>query len=134
MDPQDEVPYSLLSTAGAALVVKSLAGLIGTDRSTAVPRNEKVLRENMDEAAAKAGDPALVDLGTLVLGPTSGDVERALVGEAAADQQDKLSEFFKKFADALGTRNPRARLRHRMSSKLWVRRKSKLSQIPRNNW
>ena len=96
-DPHEEVPYSLLSTRGASAAVGKLGGLIGTNRSNAVPMNEDLLRKDLDDAAKKGRDPALVDLGALA--PRSG---RA----ALKPQQARASNHFNEFVLALGNASP----------------------------
>lgn len=96
--PFPEVPYSLLSTQGAATVVGKLAALIGTDRTSAVPRNEESFRALLGKAATRSGDPALVDLGTLALGEP-----KKLIGRSASkDQKADFTNNFREFAIALG--------------------------------
>jgi hypothetical protein len=103
--PFEEVPYSLLSTGGASTAVARLADLIGKDRRSAVQTNEEQLRATLNEAATKAGDPALVDLGALVQGAakhTSAAV-KLLVGRSAQKNQLEAAEkSIKAFAEALG--------------------------------
>jgi hypothetical protein len=63
--PHKEVPYSLLSTAGAVPVVKALDAMLGKDRGS-VDSADKNLRPSLEKAAQGPGDRALADLGQLV--------------------------------------------------------------------
>ena len=63
--PHKEVPYSLLSTAGAVPVVEALKAFLG-DKPPSVDNAERRLRPMLNAAARAPGDPALADLGQLV--------------------------------------------------------------------
>jgi hypothetical protein len=103
--PFKEVPYSLLSTLGAATVVAKLADLIGKDRRSAVKTNEERLRATVNEAATKAGDPALVDLFALVQGAAKHRKAAGKLADKESKQEKHLKaaeEAFEGFEEALG--------------------------------
>ena len=110
--PFEEVPYSLLSTRGASTVVAKLADLIGKDRRSAVKTNEERLRARVNEAATKAGDPALVDLFALVQGAakhTNAAVELPSDKTARKKQLKAAETSFEKLEEALGNAEARGK-------------------------
>ena len=106
LGPHDEVPYSLLSTAGAVPVVDALKSFLG-DKSPSVHSAEALLRPKLNAAARAPGDPALADLGQLVgsAGPGAQAAKGRNVQQqppGALTQKQKLDAFIQ----ALGNAKP----------------------------
>ena len=106
LGPHVEVPYSLLSTAGAVPVVDALKKFLG-DQSPSVTSAEALLRPKLNAAARAPGDPALADLGQLV--GSAGTSAQAAKGRkvqqqppGALTQKQKLDAFIQ----ALGNARP----------------------------
>ena len=101
--PHKEVPYSLLSTAGAVPVVKALDALLGKDRGS-VDRADKLLRPSLEEAAQAPGDRALADLGQLVSNPATFRAMRTDKNTRSASRESL--EILDGFVEALGNAKP----------------------------
>jgi hypothetical protein len=106
--PNEEVPYSLLSTRGAERVVAQLEHLVGKGRAAvAVPLDAAKLQSRLETAASGAGDPALVDLGVLL--PAEAAETAAFAGSlAGADQAQAktLTNQLTELTAALGNAKP----------------------------
>jgi hypothetical protein len=100
------VPYSLLRTDGAILVVNALKALIGEDRS-GVDRAEKVLRPLLERAAIAPGDPALADLGQLVSNAAPRTPVRAVTNTKNAANKESPGTL-DAFVEALGKAEPKS--------------------------
>jgi hypothetical protein len=111
LGPHVEVPYSLLSTAGAVPVVDALKTFLG-DKSPSVTSAEALLRPKLNAAARTPGDPALADLGQLV--GSAGTNAQAATGRTVQDpppdaltqKPDALPQKLDAFIRALGNARP----------------------------